>query len=75
MCRPPPLVMVSAMTLSEIVMSLPPYVTMLFARIGRMTVLNVNLLFTFGMFSAHMARPSSPLLRTKVLVTVELVTP
>lgn len=48
---------------------------MLLARIGRITVLNVNLFFTFGMFSAHMARPSSPVLRTKVLVTVEFVTP
>lgn len=63
------------MTLSEMVMSFPPYVTMLFARIGRITVLNVNLFFTFGTFSAHIARPSSPVLRTNVLVTVEFVTP
>ncbi len=48
---------------------------MLFARIGRTTVSWVKLSLTFGVFSGHEARPSSPVSRTKVLVTVELVTP
>ena len=38
-------------------------------------VLWVNELLTFGTFSAHIASASSPVLRTNVLVTVELVTP
>ncbi len=48
---------------------------MLFARIGSTTVLWVKLSLTFGLSCGQEARPSSPVLRTKVLVTVELVTP
>src|SRR6266498_2062381 len=48
---------------------------MLLARIGDTIVLNVNELLTLGTFCAHIASPSSPVLRTNVLVTVELVTP
>jgi hypothetical protein len=45
------------------------------ARIGSTTVLNRKVLATFWSISAHMASPSSPVLRTKVCSTNEFVTP
>src|SRR5689334_12513907 len=72
---PPPLETDSLTTLSVMTMSRPPYETRWLARMGATIVLRVNELPTLGTFSAHMARASSPVFRTKVLVTVELVTP
>ncbi len=45
------------------------------ARTGVWTVLWSKVLRAFVVFSAHIARPSSPELRTKVFVTREPVTP
>ncbi len=45
------------------------------ARIGSSTVLWSKELFASAFCSAHIARPSSPALRTWLLVTFELVTP
>ena len=45
------------------------------ASVGVCTVLWSNVLPAFAVFSDHIARPSSPVLRTKLFDTTESVTP
>src|SRR5512138_1431966 len=65
----------SAMRLFDRVRSAPPYTAMPLARVGVCTVLWSKVLLALAIASDHMARPSSPVLRTKLLDATEFDTP
>ena len=74
MAIPLPSALVSATTLRDRLLLVPPYSAMPLARLGCTTVLLAMMLFASAVYRDHSAIASSPVLRMKLFFTTESVT-